>query len=140
MRNTWVVLMLLALGTCAAAADGGTQGSALPDGGSPRGGLDKERIRLGISAHRDEIRACYERALARKPGLKGLVKVRFVINADGSVSEPSTPQNTVGDAGLAQCITDRLTTWRFPPVEGGGRIVVIYPFTFKVAPVPDAGT
>lgn len=64
--------------------------------------------------------------------------MRF-INGDGSVSEPSAVQNTVGDVGLEQCITGKMTTWRFPPVDQGGKIVVTYPFLFRPVEQPDAG-
>ncbi|WP_375769146.1 AgmX/PglI C-terminal domain-containing protein [Archangium gephyra] len=158
MRNMGWVLMALALGGCAAGSkpspstpqrlaplgqadqDGGTDGPDRPDGGSGGPGLDKEQIRSVIEANRGDIRECYERALEQSPQLQGLIAVRFMINADGSVSDPVAARNTVGDAGLEQCIASKMTAWRFPPVADGGRVAVTYPFLFRARQEPDAGT
>ncbi len=157
MRNTWRVLLSLTLGGCAAgskpsqtsprqlvplkvaAQDGGTKESDLPEEGSLRPGHDQEQVRSVIVANRGDIRECYDRVLEHAPHLRGKVTVRFIINADGSVREPSAIQNTVGDEGLAQCIASKMTAWRFPPVAYGGAVVVTYPFLFKPLQEPDAG-
>lgn len=158
MRNIGLVLMTLALGGCAAgskpsqptlqrpeptamaAPDGGTPGPELADGGSPRPGLDKEQIRETIVRYRGHVRWCFDVALGRVPGpLQGKIAMRFTIIADGSVSAPEAVQNTVGDEELAQCIATKMTTWRFPPLVDGGKVVVTYPFIFKSTEEPDAG-
>jgi TonB family protein len=119
-----------------AARDGGAEeGPGLPDGG----GLDKAQIRLFIKVSRGDIRECFARALERVPGLHGKVTVRFTINADGSVSDPTAVLDTVGDEGLVRCMASKMTMWRFPAPVGGGRVSVTYPFLFKNRQASDAG-
>ena len=50
-----------------------------------RGSLDKEIMRMVIRSHLDEIRSCYEIALAAGGTLTGRVMVQFTIAADGNV-------------------------------------------------------
>jgi hypothetical protein len=44
-----------------------------------------------LATHDDEVRRCYMRSLQRDPKLRGAVQVRFVIGADGAVSNVGMP-------------------------------------------------
>lgn len=95
------------------------------------GSLDKELIRKVIHANRNQIRYCYESQLNRFPKLSGKVAIRFMITAQGSVSQSSVAQSTVGNAELEACVAGRVRTWNFPKPKGGGIVIVTYPFIFK---------
>lgn len=95
------------------------------------GSLDKELIRKVIHANRNQIRYCYESQLNRFPKLEGKVAIRFMITAQGSVSQSSVAQSTVNNAELEACVAGRVRMWNFPKPKGGGIVIVTYPFIFK---------
>lgn len=80
-------------------------------------GLPKDVINAVVQRHRSEIRACYDAALQRNPGLRGKVSVAFTIQPNGIVSASSVKESTLGDRGLEQCIVSRVKTWIFPKPE-----------------------
>ena len=103
---------------------------AIPDRANVRGSLDKEIIRRVIRRHMDEVKACYERRLTDQPGLEGRVSVQFTIAATGAVSNSALAQSSMKDAAVEQCLVLAVRGWEFPRPEGGGIVVVTYPFTF----------
>ncbi len=94
------------------------------------GTLDKELIRQVIQKHIGEIRHCYEGQLKRSPKLAGKVTVKFVVSATGAVASSTVAASTTGDLELDACVARRVHTWVFPQPEGGGIVVVSYPFVF----------
>jgi hypothetical protein len=95
------------------------------------GSLDKELIRKVIHANRNQIRYCYESQLNRFPKLAGKISIRFMISAQGSVSQSSVAQSTVNNAEMEACVAGRVRMWNFPKPKGGGIVIVTYPFIFK---------
>ena len=71
--------------------------------------------------------------LATDPNLKGKVVVRFVIDATGKVTAASIASSTVSSPKLEACLLKTIKRLTFPSVEGGGVIVVNYPFIFNTA-------
>lgn len=76
------------------------------------------------------FRLCYEKALLRKPDLSGRITVRFVIERDGSVSNPSRGPSTINDDEFANCIVRAFSGLAFPQPDGG-KLIVTYPMTFE---------
>jgi TonB family protein len=95
------------------------------------GSLDKEIIRRVIKENLSQIRYCYERELAKSPGLYGKVQVKFIIAATGLVSNSQVDESTMKNANVEQCIVQKVRGWRFPKPKGGGIVIVTYPFIFK---------
>lgn len=95
------------------------------------GSLDKEKIRQVIRSHRMAIAMCYERELLEHKGLQGRTKVRFVIQANGHVSNSETTSSTLDAPTVEACVNREIETWQFPEPEGGGIVVVNYPFNFS---------
>ncbi|AKF03524.1 AgmX/PglI C-terminal domain-containing protein [Sandaracinus amylolyticus] len=94
----------------------------------PLGSLPRETIRRVIRAHIGEVRACYERTLARRPDARGRVVVSFIIAPDGAVQSAAVGEDDIGDAELGECITGAVRTWVFPAPDGGGVVGINYPF------------
>ena len=92
--------------------------------------LEKAVIDAVIHDAMKPIRGCYNKGLAADPTLAGLVKVRFVIAADGMVSSATTKQTTLGAPGVESCLNENFLTIVFPPPKGGGTVNVTYPFVF----------
>jgi TonB family protein len=93
-----------------------------------RGALDKEIIRRVIRRRIQEVRFCYEREVQRKPELEGRVEVSFTITGAGAVAAAGVAKSTTGDTAVDSCIVQAVRRLEFPQPEGGGIVVVTYPF------------
>ena len=102
---------------------------------SVKGTLDKAVIRRVIRRHLAEVKYCYvTRGLVAKKGLKGTVRVQFIIGTKGYVASAKLHKTTLKHRATEQCILAAVRRWRFPKPEGGGIVVVTYPFLFKPPP------
>lgn len=96
---------------------------------TPSGQVDKEAIRAHVTAHKDQIRTCYESALVDAPELEGEVVIRFEIDADG-LRGAAVDSSTLGSPAVEACLVDVVGGWFMEPPSGGGTVVVRYPFRF----------
>ena len=92
------------------------------------GSLSKEVIRRVIGRHINEVRFCYEQELNSRPDLQGRVAVKFIISPTGAVQTAAVDKSDMGNAKVEQCIAQAVRRWTFPAPEGGGIVVVTYPF------------
>jgi len=83
-----------------------------------------------VNAHLQEVRACYERALLKEPGLAGKVVLEWTIGTNGAVLSAKSKTSTLRNPAVESCILQDLKTWRFPPAKGG-MVIVSYPFLFN---------
>ena len=118
----------------AASSQPAVVGEALPGAASVRGSLDKEIIRRVIRRHIAEPKECYERQLARNPELSGRMVVKFTIAATGDVESSTLQDSTLGDPRVESCVVEAVRAWKFPEPEGGGIVIVSYPFSFTAGP------
>jgi hypothetical protein len=103
-----------------------------PEAAQPSaGGLEREDIRRVVSSARLPVQRCYERALVKNPSLEGKLVVELVIGPSGAVT--SARGEEFPDAAVVSCVTAELKKLQFPPPQGGGQVVVKYPFVFKAA-------
>lgn len=98
-----------------------------------RGSLPKAAIRERIASSIGDVRWCYETAQTWKPDVAGRVVVRFVIAPDGGVANAAVDANDTGFEDLGCCIARKVSTWTFPAPEGGGIVLVTYPFVLTPA-------
>lgn len=96
-----------------------------------RGSLGKDEIRRVIRKHIGAVRYCYEKELAKDPTLAGTVKVRFIIGSKGTVASANTTTSSLENKNVNQCVLKTVKGMKFPKPEGGGIVVVNYPFAFK---------
>ena len=102
----------------------------------PTGTLPKEYIRETVL---DEafplVKECYDNLLEKDPDAVGRVVLQFAIMGDESVggivdevkfSEDSELQ----DEDFRECVAQSMMSTVFDPPQGGGRVVVHYPFVF----------
>ena len=92
--------------------------------------IDPGKLGAFVRARMGLIKACYENALKRNPGLKGKISIRFTILATGGLADVASAQNTVGSPEVAACIVSTMRSWRTqfrPP----GPVTVEYPFVFQ---------
>lgn len=100
--------------------------------GSGEATADEDDIRGVVHEHRDQIRYCYEVALAKDSRLEGKIVIDFTIDPSGAVTEPgiSKAATTLLDAPVQRCIIDAVAGWQFARPTGGGVVHVSYPFIF----------
>ncbi|MCY1055926.1 AgmX/PglI C-terminal domain-containing protein [Nannocystis sp. SCPEA4] len=96
-----------------------------------QGALDKDIIRRIVRAHINEIRYCYNQALARDPNAKGRVAIQFVIGGTGKVPSAVVSESTMRDARAGTCMAQAVRRWTFPKPQGGGSVTVTYPFILE---------
>ncbi len=95
------------------------------------GSLDPMLIRSEIHDHAAALKSCYEKRLAARKNLSGVIRTRFVIDAEGKVSAAEITDSTMQDSLVEDCIIATLATLVFPKPVGGGIVIVNYPFSFK---------
>jgi hypothetical protein len=105
----------------------------MPASASVRGALDKEIVRRIVRRHLNEVRYCYESSLARRPSLAGRVVTSFTIAPTGRVLSSLLQSSTLADAKVEACIVGAVRRWEFPAPEGGGVVIVSYPFQLAPA-------
>jgi hypothetical protein len=112
---------------------GGVRNGVL--GGIPRGTLRKEEIKQVVTAHTQEIAACYdgviERAGKAGPVPRGKVQLMIEIGSAGQVDRASVLPVTLDDAVFGACVSDRVMKWVFPRPEGNGPVSVNYPLMLR---------
>jgi hypothetical protein len=96
-----------------------------------KGALDKDIIRRIVRAHINEVRYCYNQGLARDPNMKGRVSVQFTIGPTGKVPVAVVQDSSISDRNVANCIAQAVRRWTFPKPQGGGNVVVTYPFVLS---------
>ena len=101
--------------------------------GMPTGSLNKEIIRRIIRRHIDEVKACYEQELTKKPDLAGRIMVQFTIAASGQVIASVLQNSTMANARVENCTVQAVRRWEFPKPLGGGIVIVSYPFVLTPA-------
>ncbi len=93
-----------------------------------RGALSKEVIRRIVRRHINEVKFCYEKQLAQSPNIAGRVSLKFIISGAGTVQKSAVADSTLGNPQVESCMVRAARRWRFPKPDGGGIVVVTYPF------------
>ena len=100
-------------------------------GESFSGTIDREAIRRVLKANERTIRTCYERQLNRNPDLLGKLVLTWDIAEGGRALNVRVGSNELGSAEVANCIMDRLKTWKFPDPPSNQVVEVSYPWFFS---------
>jgi len=98
-----------------------------------RGALNKDIIRRIVRRHINEVKYCYDQALARQPKLDGRMVAQFTIAGSGQVLASVVASSTLGSPAVEMCVTKAIMRWQFPAPEKGGLAIVSYPFQFSPA-------
>jgi hypothetical protein len=103
-------------------------------------GLDRSLIDPVIRADLAQIKRCYQLRLDDDPVLTGKLVVKFTIAKDGSVSAAAVKTSTLYDPTMEACVVERFERLQFPTPQGGGIVIVSYPFLFTpdAKPIPAA--
>jgi Ca-activated chloride channel family protein len=96
--------------------------------------LTRSMILRSIRRLRPRLLRCYERGLAREPGLQGRLVMRFHVASNGRVLEPTVTSATLNDQGVQQCVTRVLRSASFPRHRESRPMLVVFPFAFAPDP------
>jgi hypothetical protein len=80
------------------------------------------------------VRACYDKALVENPNLTGRVIIKFTIAGSGKVVAAVVQETTLNHPQVERCMADATLTWLFPKPQGGGIVIVSYPFVLRTDP------
>jgi hypothetical protein len=109
---------------------GGTVAGASARAIGVQGSIDRDAVAKAVNSHLQEVRACYERALLKAPGLAGKVVLEWTLSTSGSVVSARTKSSTLQSPEVEACILRQLSQWDFPRAAGGV-VIVSYPFLFN---------
>jgi len=98
---------------------------------SASGRLAPEVIQRVVRSNYARVRECYEAGLARRPELTGQLQIRFVIDREGIVQNPTLESSTLPDDQVNQCVVAVFSSLKFPKPEGG-IVSVVYPLKFEL--------
>lgn len=92
--------------------------------------LSDGQIMESVRLHADELRRCVSEQQAREPGVKGTIKMAWVIQADGTAKDVRclTPEFAQGE--FAKCMTGVVRGIRFPRVGDPKGQHITFPFQF----------
>ncbi len=74
------------------------------------------------------VKACYDQALRRAPGLAGKAVARWTVDTTGKVTAFAWQSNEMKSATFSRCAERVIESWTFAP--GGAPAVVSFPFVF----------
>jgi len=77
------------------------------------------------------VKTCYDAALAERPTAKGKLMIKFGVDGFGRVRTSCLVSSELREVHVERCMVDLPLGWTFPKPEGGGWVVVSYPFVFK---------
>jgi hypothetical protein len=92
------------------------------------GALAKADIDSVVSANQHRIKDCFQQGLQTDPGISGWVKVKMVIGTTGAVTKSEVQNTTLNHAETEACMLDVVKSLQFPEPDGGGIVIVTYPF------------
>jgi TonB family protein len=61
------------------------------------------------------------------------VAVRFIVSPTGAVQSAGVHESSLGAPRAEGCIAQAVRRWSFPSPEGGGIVIVTYPFVLTAA-------
>lgn len=86
-----------------------------------------------MADNRDKVRACYDAALAKNPGIAGDLVVDFTIDPHGEVkqAEVNWSQSEIHIPELDSCAAEAVRSLKFPASSRGLESKVSFPFNFN---------
>jgi hypothetical protein len=91
--------------------------------------LTQGQIQEAVAGRIDLLRRCVSDQKARSPDATGVLKMRWLINADGSVRDVKCLTPEYASGAFAQCISGVVRTIKFPRSATTGQEVT-FPFSF----------
>lgn len=94
--------------------------------------LEPDGVVSTVKEHLPAIKACYEHALKRTPGVAGKIVARWTIDGAGKVAAFAWQNDQLHSAAFNTCARHVVETLRFAPAKGDP-VTVTFPFVFENA-------
>jgi TonB family protein len=94
-------------------------------------GTERQMIGETIRSQLTPLNDCYAIRLDKRPSLQGKLMLRFEIDPNGKVANPSA--NGIDDSALTTCVLERVAKWQFDKPAAGAVLRVTYPVLFKAS-------
>ena len=91
--------------------------------------LTAAQVKAVVNSKMPQVRACYEKELKKRDGLRGKVVMSWTIAASGAVSGARVVSNSTRNPTMVPCMIRAVAGWSFPKAEAP--FDVEYPFVFK---------
>ena len=138
MRTAAALLLLAAGSGEAREVHKPVRGSHAPTTPPPAPPFDPQQATRQIRARMGVVRACYERAARREPGLHGKLQLGFDIGDAGLVAATEVEVDKLHAdvdpsvaTGLTDCIRHEALSWQLAPQVPKGGAHVSYVFVFE---------
>lgn len=94
--------------------------------------LDKRIIHNIVLEHKDELMACYAKALKKDQKLAGSLTIEWKITSDGMTKDVEIYESKFHGNPIEDCVMNSIKEWKFISPEDGEDASVMYLFTFLV--------
>jgi hypothetical protein len=101
------------------------------DGGLTPEQLDRAALVVAAKERSGDVFACYAAALRDAPGLKGMIRMAWTVELDGTTSDVHVDETDIDDPGFHTCVTSSIRVWRFPRLLGGAPVKFAYRWTLN---------
>ncbi|HXJ20194.1 MAG TPA: AgmX/PglI C-terminal domain-containing protein [Polyangia bacterium] len=102
-----------------------------PAGGfNVEGGIGRADAEAVLRGARAKLQACYEKARAQTPDLKGRVVFRLSVDGRGRVPLVEAVTSTLGGGDPELCMVEALRNLKFPPAASGAESTLTFPMSF----------
>ena len=116
-----------------AAASASVGADAVPKGPHEHDpGRGIQDIAAIVKAHRDEARACYDKALPDHPGIEGDLVITWTIDPKGNVTQTGSDssRSQISEPSVVKCVSDVVKRIQFAGSPGGFETKASFPFNF----------
>jgi TonB family protein len=97
-----------------------------------KNGRNRASVMAVVFQNLASLRYEYNKHLREKPGIKGNVKIRFVIDEFGKVIYCDVIESTIHDPDFERTVSAIISRWRFEKIDKPGDITeIVYPFAFS---------
>jgi hypothetical protein len=100
----------------------------------PLGSLPASAVRATVREALPFLRFCFEWQLDAHPELRGQLTMEWRILPDGTVTDANVVEDALHDETVLRCFRGVIGRLEFPAPEGGGDVMVRYPFALAGAP------
>jgi TonB family protein len=95
------------------------------------GYLDERAVDRILAANRKPMSRCFERAGDARQYLSGHITLKFLVAADGTVTDVHVVQNNLGNYAVERCLVATGKQIRMPRPEGNQATDFQYPIEFR---------
>lgn len=95
---------------------------------------DEAQVVMALAERRAEIGACYRRALAERPGLRGRVILEIAVGAEGRARAAAVLENIRAAPAVGACVAEVALRAGYAPTTTGEIVIVPWRVVFEPEP------